>query len=35
MQAKIDYLINQLNLYALAGELDVEKLSLINSQLEM
>ena len=34
-QAKIDYLINQLNLFSLVGELDIDKLSLINSQLEM
>lgn len=35
LQAKIDYLINQLNLYALVGELDTEKLIQINAQLEM
>jgi outer membrane protein len=34
LQAKIDYLMNQLNLYALTGELDIDKLILINSQIE-
>lgn len=35
LQAKIDYLMNQLNLFALVGELDMDKLRSINAQLEM
>jgi len=35
LQAKIDYLLNQLNLFALIGQLDEQSLESINNQLEI
>jgi outer membrane protein len=34
LQAKIDYLLNQLNMFALVGQLDLETLTSINEQLK-